>query len=135
MITNIIARHRDGNLEDSVPNPSLTEVCQLVGKAACAVTPAVQRKAFRATGVTLAIDGSEDSQLTKPLRDLLEKHNQTPVVSAANLHRFMAPAAPDKKTSMTKIFEILYADAEASKSSEFRHDPPALSKKLKKDQK
>ena len=78
MAREIIERHRNGEMKNGVPNPSLETVCILVAKAAAAITPSVQRRAFQNTGLTLPVDGSQDKQLSKNLSQLLTKYSQIP---------------------------------------------------------
>ena len=132
MIEKIVRRHQEGNLEEGIPNPSLEEMCQLVSKAALAVTPKVQQRAFRNTGVTLAIDGSEDDQLTPFLKKLLQKHNQSLVVTKDDLKRFMSPAPTIQKSPMARIFEVLCGDAAEMKKEEFMYEQPSKKRKLDK---
>ena len=53
----------------------LEVICELVAKAATAITPNVQRRAFRNTGLTLAVDGSEDKKLSVSLKSLFSQQN------------------------------------------------------------
>ena len=95
MIEEIISRHRDGILEDGVPNPTLEVVCGLVAKAAKAITPAVQRRAFRNTGVTLAVDGSEDDDMCPSLKDLFQtKRSRSATTLGGSLPLHDATAEP-----------------------------------------
>ena len=130
MIEKIVRRHQEGNLEEGIPNPSLEEMCLLVSKAALAVTPKVQRRAFRNTGVTLAVDGSEDDQLSPFLKKLLNKHEQSLVVTENDLKRFMCPAPQIRKSPMARIFEVLCGDAETMKTEEFMYERPPKKRKL-----
>lgn len=134
MIEEIISRHRDGILEDGVPNPTLEVVCGLVAKAAKAITPAVQRRAFRNTGVTLAVDGSEDDDMCPSLKDLFRKHDQDPQLHLEDLSRFMMLQPSPAKTAMPKIFEVLCGDASKLKTEEFSFEPVLAKKKKSKEQ-
>ena len=88
MINEILERHRNGTLSSGVPNPTLEVVCQLLSKAAAAVTPNVQRRAFKNTGLTVAVDGSEDEELSANLKKLFRDHGQDLVVRPEDEARF-----------------------------------------------
>lgn len=133
MINEIVSRHKDGILDNGVPNPSLDVVCSLVSKASNAITHAVQRRSFRDTGLTLAVDGSEDDELCPAVKDLFRKHNQDPKLYDGDLSRFMSHQEPAKST-IPKVFEILCADASKLKTEEFFYEPVLAKKKKNKDQ-
>ena len=105
MINKILSRHREGNLAGGVPNPSLPVMCQLVGKAALAITPSLQRRSFRNTGVTLNVDGSEDDELSPNLKKLFHDHNQDLQLRPEDIERFRSQSA--SKPSVAKIFQQL----------------------------
>ena len=105
-------------------------MCKLVYKAALAVTPKVQQRAFANTGVTLAVDGSKDDQLNPFLKKLLQKHQQSLVVTNDDLTRFMGPAPQIQKSPMARIFEVLCGYAETMKTEEFMYERPSKRRKL-----
>ena len=133
MIDEIVSRHKDGILDNGVPNPSLDVVCGLVSKASKAITPAVQRRSFRDTGLTLAVDGSEDDELCPVVKDLFRKHNQDPKLYDGDLSHFMSPHEP-AKSAIPKVFQILCADAAKLPTEEFCMEPVLAKKKKNKDQ-
>ena len=126
MIKQILKRHRAGNLSDGIPNPSLEEMCQLVFLAAGFVTPAVQRKAFKHTGLTLATDGSEDDkELSSELKALLKKYDLDLIPSdeGVTTEFFSRTAIKYVEPSMKGVLKQLCADAAKGKSEEFFHEP------------
>ena len=128
----LIERHRSGDTKNGIPNPSLDAICRLVAKAATAITPNVQRRAFRHTGLTLATDGSEDDQLSRSLSDLLQKHHQDPVPRPLDLPRFISlNEIRFHQPSIEKIFKIFCADASKAKNEDFY--PVPVIHKMKKD--
>lgn len=129
MIKEILSRHREGNLAGGVPNPSVSVMCQLVGKAALAVTPSVQRRSFRNTGVTLNVDGSEDDELSPNLKKLFLDHNQDMQLRPEDIARFRSQ--PSNKPSVAKIFKGLCFAGKKLKTEEFFHKPVAAAR-LKK---
>ena len=134
MTTEIVQRHRDGDMKSGVPNPSLTKICELVSRAACAITPAVQRRAFENTGLTLKTDGSEDHKLSNSLRQLLSDHHQDPVPRLDFTNRFFSQQEIRyEHPSIAKVFKILCADAAKAKEEEFQRTP--VIHKMKSDQK
>ena len=107
-------------------------MCQLVAKAAAYITPNVQRKAFKQTGISLATDGSEDAkELSRSLKDLLGKHNLDLVPKKEDLTTaFFAPTEIKNPPSMTNIFKVLCADAGKSKKvEEFDKEPKIFAMK------
>jgi hypothetical protein len=111
--------HRRGEMTSGIPNPSLETMCMLVAKAGSFCTPAVQAKAFRQTGLTLPTDGSLDNQeLSRSLRELLQKFNESLIPTAANAKELFLPIPPSK--SLPEIFEVLFADAKKLPLEEFR---------------
>ena len=134
MTAEIVDRHRNGQMQSGVPNPSLTKICELVSRAANAITPAVQRRAFENTGLTLKIDGSEDHKLSSSLRLLLFQHHQDPVPRADFVGRFFSQnEIRFEQPTIAKIFKVLCADATKAKEEEF-HRTPTIHK-MKTDQK
>ena len=134
MTTEIVQRHRDGEMVTGVPNPSLTTICELVARAAKSITPAVQRRAFEHTGLTLSIDGSEDHKLSRNLRDLLARHHEDPVPRADFRLRFFSETEiRHEQPSIAKIFRVLAADGAKAKEEEFHREP--VIHKMKTDQK
>jgi hypothetical protein len=133
MINEIVTRHRDGNIEEGVPNPSLEAVCSLVASAARDITPKVAKKAFRNTGLTLAIDGSEDEALSPSLKSLLANHNQDPKLREEDLARFSSPQPPTP-SPMAKIFQVLCGDATKLKKEDFQPEMVVSAKKKAKHQ-
>ena len=133
MAREIIERHRNGEMKTGVPNPSLETMCTLVAKAAASITPSVQRRAFRNTGLTLATDGSEDRELSRNLSDLLTRFGQDPTPGPNFSSQFFSQeeirAHPP---SLGKIFRVLCADATKAKEEEFQR--VAVFHKMKKDQ-
>ena len=133
MAEEIVSRHRNGEMKSGVPNPSLPVMCTLVAKAAASITPKVQQRAFKNTGLTLAIDGSEDHLLAKNNLDFLRQHNQDPVPSAAfSTQFFNREEIRTHSPSIAKIFNILCANASKAKEEEFQRTPTIH--KMKKDQ-
>ena len=122
MIQEILRRHKEGVLDGGVPNPDLGVVCQLVSKAAMSITPNVQRKGFRSTGLTLAIDGSEDHDLSPELRKLLRDHGEDLTLRPEDISRFTSPEPTEAKSKVAQVFEILCADALKAKEQEFEFD-------------
>ena len=134
MTTEIVQRHRDGDMKSGVPNPSLTKICELVSRAACSITPAVQRRAFENTGLTLKTDGSEDHKLSNSLRQLLSDHHQDPVPRGDFISYFFnRHEIRYEHPSIAKIFKVLGADAAKAKEEDFQRIPVAH--KMKTDQK
>ena len=134
MTREIVERHRNGETRNGVPNPSLETVCELVARAASAITPKVQRRAFRNTGLTLAPDGTEDSELCPNLATLLKQHNQDPVPRAEFTSKFFSRTEiRSVQPTIAKIFKVLCADAEKGKVEEFQRVP--ILHKMKTDQK
>ena len=133
MAREIVDRHRNGEMQNGVPNPSLPVFCALVAKATDAITPKVQSRAFKNTGLTLAINGSEDDMLSKPLKELLQKFHLDPVprrdFSASFFNR---EEIRIRLPSLGKIFRILCADASKGKEEEFQRT--AVLHKMRKDQ-
>ena len=141
MINEILRRHKGGILDGGVPNPPLDVVCQLVGKATASITPNVQRKGFRNTGLTLAIDGSEDGDLSPDLRKLFKDHGQDLTVRDEDIARFNNPQPVEEKSKVAQAFEILCADAAKAKEEEFEFDEdfdfdfkPSKKKKQKREE-
>jgi hypothetical protein len=136
MISEIVNRHRDGNLKDGVPNPTLEMICQLVAKAATAITPNVQRRAFRNTGLTLAVDGSEDNQLSPSLKSLFSKHNEDAILRHDSFTDYLSRSIISaKRPTIAKIFQVLFDDFELMKPEDFSVEPTASSRKKKTTQK
>ena len=135
MTAEIVDRHRKGEMQTGVPNPSLTTICELVSRAACAITPAVQRRAFENTGLTLKVDGSEDHKLSSSLRLLLSQHHQDPIPREDFFERFFSrhEIRCERQPFMSKIFKVLCADAAKAKEEEFCRTP--IVRKMKLDQK
>ena len=134
MTAEIVDRHRKGEMQSGVPNPPLTKICELVSRAASAITPAVQRRAFENTGLTLKVDGSEDHKLSGSLRLLLSQNHQDPVPRADFSERFFSrEEIRCEQPSITKIFKVLCADAAKAKEKEFCRTPTIY--KMKSDQK
>jgi hypothetical protein len=132
MTEEIITRHRNGDTKNGVPNPSLETMCMLVAKAAAAITPNVQRRAFQHTGLTLAIDGSEDNQLSPNLTALLQQHHEDPVPRPHDLPRFISEEEIRFiQPIISKIFHVLCADASKAKTEEFDKEP--VLHKMRKD--
>ena len=126
MTEEIITRHRKGMTQGGIPNPTLETMCRLVAKAAASITPNVQRRAFKHTGLTLATDGSEDDQLSHNLRNLLQKYNQDPVPRPHDLPRFLSEEEIYfRETKIAKIFKGLCADAAKAKTETFDKTPVA----------
>ena len=125
MINQILKRHREGNLSDGIPNPSLEQICELVSRAAAFITPAVQQKAFKHTGLTLATDGSQDDQLSPELKALLSKFNLDLVPSEEQIstHFFSRTPIRHVEPSMTGVLKQLCADAQKAKTEEFFYEP------------
>ena len=99
-------------------------MCRLVAKAAASITPNVQRRAFKHTGLTLAPDGSEDDQLSYNLRNLLQKYHQDPVPRPHDLPKFIAEEEIRiRERKIAKIFKILCADASKAKTENFDKTP------------
>ena len=132
MINEILGRHREGTLAGGVPNPSLPVMCQLVGKAALAITPNIQRRSFRNTGVTLNIDGSEDDELSPNLKKLFLDHNQDLLLRPEDIKRFTSQ--PANKPSFAKIFKQLCFDGKKEKPKEFFRFPIAAARMKKRPQ-
>ena len=134
MAHEIIDRHRNGEMKSGVPNPSLETVCTLVAKAAASITPKVQRRAFRNTGLTLATDGSEDEkELSANLSDLLKKFHQDPVPGDDFSRSFFSrEEIRHQPPTLGKVFRVLCADAAKMKEEEFSRI--AVLHKMKKDQ-
>ena len=135
MIRQILERHAKGELSAGIPNPSLQQVCELVAKAATYVTPNVQRKAFKQTGLTLATDGSEDEkELSSNLKDLLQNFKfdlvsrSEDVVTAFFSETKIQNREPP---SIAKIFKTFCADAAKAKVEDFHREP--ILHKMKKD--
>ena len=134
MTAEIVDRHRKGEMQSGVPNPSLSKICELVSRAASAITPAVQRRAFENTGLTLKVDGSEDHKLSGSLRLLLSQHHQDPVPRADFLGKFFSrQEIRCEQPTISKIFKVLCADAAKAKEEEFCRTP--ILRKMKSDQK
>ena len=134
MIRQILQRHRAGNLSDGIPNPSLEQICELVSRAAAFITPAVQRKAFKATGLTLATDGSEDeAELCPEVKALLLKYNMNLVPSEEQVTTEFFSRTPIRhvEPSMKGILKQLSADAAKAKEEEFFYEMTLH--KMKKD--
>ena len=124
MAEEIISRHRNGEMRSGVPNPSLPTMCTLVAKAVASITPKVQQRAFKNTGLTLAIDGSEDHLLSKNNLDFLRQHNQDPVPRADFSPQFFnREEIRSHPPCIVKIFKILCADASKAKEEEFQRTP------------
>lgn len=136
MTREIVERHRRGETRNGVPNPSLETVCELVSRATASITPRVQRRAFRHTGLTLAPDGSEDlekSGLSKNLAELLRSQKQCPVPDAEFSKRFFSrQVIRSTQPTLTKVFRVLCADAARVKVEEFQRTP--VIHKMRKDQ-
>ena len=133
MAREIIDRHRNGEMHTGVPNPSLPVLCSLVAKAADAITPSVQRRAFMNTGLTNATNGSEDNLLSKSLSELLQKYHQDPVPRRDFSSFFYnREEIRIRLPSLGKLFRILCADASKAKEEEFQRVP--IIHKMKKDQ-
>ena len=133
MAEEIVSRHRNGEMRSGVPNPSLSTMCTLVAKAVSSITPKVQQRAFKNTGLTLAIDGSEDHLLSKNNLDFLRQHNQDPVPRASFSSQFFNhEEIRTNPPSIAKIFKILSADASKAKEEEFQRIP--IIHKMKRDQ-
>ena len=118
MIGEILHRHQNGTLEGGIPNPSLEVMCQLVYKAAACITPKVQRRAFRNTGLTLPVDGSEDNELSPELKKLFGEYGQDLVLRPEDLARFSSAEAIPTRPSIGKIFKVLCSDAQSLKLKE-----------------
>lgn len=136
MIGQILQRHRMGNLSDGIPNPTLEQMCELVSRAAAFITPAVQRKAFKQTGLTLATDGSQDdAELSPELKALLRKYNLdlVPTDEYVSTQFFSRTAIRyvDVEPSIQGVFKQLCADAAKAKFDEFFYEPTPT--KVKKD--
>ena len=124
MTEEIVERHRRGEMKNGVPNPSLEAICRLVAKAAASITPNVQRRAFQHTGLTLATDGSEDSQLSRSLTELLQTHHQDPIPRPHDLPRFLSLVEIRfEQPSIKNIFKNLCADASKAKEELFNVIP------------
>ena len=133
MTEEIVNRHRNGETHNGIPNPSLETVCELVSRAAKAITPKVQRRAFRNTGVTLASDGSEDQELSANLAELLRHHQQDPTPRADFSAKFFnRQEIRFNQPTIAKIFKTLCADAAKLKEEEFQRNP--IVHKMKKNQ-
>ena len=131
MIRKILNRHRDGTLDEGVPNPSLEVICELVAKAATSVTAKVQRKAFRLTGLTLPVDGSEDHDMSLELKKLLDDHGQDIQVHPEDLTCFSSTKEVATKPTMSKIFQTLFSDPKILKQEEFTRHPKPKKKQQK----
>ena len=133
MANEIFTRHRNGEMRSGVPNPSLSTMCVLVAKAAAAITPKVQARAFKNTGLTLALDGSEDHLLSPNNKEFLRQHQQDPVPRAEFSSRFFnREEIRINPPSIARVFKILCADAAKAKEDEFSRIPTIH--KMKKDQ-
>ena len=71
------------------------------------------------------MDGCEDDQLTPFLKSkkLLNKQEQSLVVTKDDLKRFMSPAPQIHKSPMARIFGVLCGDA-VMKTGEFMYERP-----------
>ena len=72
------------------------------------------------------MDGCEDDQLTPFLKSkkLLNKQEQSLVVTEDDLKRFMSLAPQIQKSPMARIFRVLCGDAVGMKTEEFMYERP-----------
>ena len=134
MIQEILRRHREGVLDSGVPSLSLITVCQLVSKAAESITPNVQRRSFRNTGLMLPIDGSTNHELSSDFKKLHDNHGQDLTVRPEDIARFNNPKPTETKSGIAQAFQILCADAQKAKQEEFDREPVYSSKKKKREE-
>ena len=133
LIKEILRQHAEGTLDGGVPNPSLEVICQLVGKAALSITPNVQRRAFKLTGVTLAVDGSEDHEMSNDLKKLLKDHGQDVTLRPEDVASFIRNEEEVMKPTIPKIFQVLCVNAQKAKPEEFCLNP-ATARMQKREQ-
>ena len=132
MIKEILERHGNGTLEMGIPNPTLEVVCQLLSKAAAHITPNVQKRSFKNTGLTVAVDGSEDDQLSPNLKKLLRDHGLDLVVRLEDEARFINTQPITTTPTIAKIFQVLCGNAEKAKEEEFCPEPSKSAPHAKK---
>ena len=134
MTQEILNRHRQGETKTGVPNPTLETMCRLVHKAAGSITSNVARRAFKNTGLTLAIDGSEDDQLSPNLSELLRRFGEDPVPRFDFRGNFFSrDEIRHTRPSIWKIFRTLCSETSKGKEEEFQPEP--VIQAMKKDQK
>ena len=124
MAQEILARHRQGETRDGIPNPSLETMCHLISKAANFITPKVQSGAFTNTGRTLATDGSKDHKLLRELSELFNCFEEDPVPREDFRPHFSnQEEIGHSRPSVAKIFRNLCTEAAKIKEEEFKKDP------------
>ena len=128
MLDQILRRHSQGTLDGGIPNPSLEEMCAMLARAGRKITCNVQRRSFQLTGVTVAVDGSEDHLMSPELKELLNDHGQDLQLRSEDLARFTT--RPDQ--TISKVFQLLCGDAPKLQEEEFCLDPPMAASQTKK---
>ena len=110
LIAKVMELHRKGDA-GSVANPTLTEICEIVSESLQSVTPALQKRAFEHTLLSLPPDGSlDDERGSKNTMELLRKHNECLVPTAENefdLFPKEASSSAVKEGAMTSIWDSL----------------------------
>ena len=133
LVDKVMQLHQSGNA-GTVANPSLEDICQIMAKVLCHLTPAAQRRSFEHCLLTLPTDGSLDKERgSKAIVELLEKYGETLVPTSQNsielfpLDRHCEPslegrsASNDDEVTMSGIWEKLISQTDPEHTEDFQY--------------